>query len=92
MELINILVFKESSNKLPRLPQQSMAVKIRKKAKRRLLNVCFVLTVIKNKDRNTEINMVIKEIVTNKLILSILSNSDKPLDYTIPYKFLVLVS
>lgn len=49
----------------------SIAVKTKKKAKRRLLNLCSVLTVTKNNARNNEMKIVIKEIVTNKLILSI---------------------
>ena len=49
----------------------SIAVKTKKKAKRRLLNLCSVLTVTKNNARNNEMNIVITEIVTNKLVLSI---------------------
>ncbi|MEP6928852.1 MAG: hypothetical protein ABI850_02530, partial [Flavobacterium sp.] len=50
----------------------SIAFKTRKKAKRRLLNLCSVLTVNKKNDKNNEMNITINDdTVVSKLILSI---------------------
>ena len=70
-ELIKIFIFNEIDNKSERFALISIAVKTRKKTKRRLPNLCAVLTVSKNNDKNNAMKIIIIEIVTNKLILSI---------------------
>ncbi|WP_228429160.1 hypothetical protein [Chryseobacterium sp. 52] len=49
----------------------SIAVRMRKVAKRQLLNLCFVLTVTRKNARNREMNREITVTIINKLILSI---------------------
>jgi hypothetical protein len=72
IEFLNIPIFEGLSfKKLNKIPPISIAVKIKKKAKRRLLSLCSVLTVNKNKDRNNEINIIITTTVISKLNLSI---------------------